>query len=265
MFKVNNNKCINCFSCINDCPTRTITSIDNKITIQDENCIFCGHCYAICPTEAVISSSIPDKKINYNISEDDYLNFLKSKRSIRQFQNKEIDKLMIKKLIEAGRFTATGRNLQDVRFIVFTKDKSELLKLTLRTLNFLGKELLKTKKNHFAKYAKLFIKMYENYNSPETECEDRLFFNAPLVLVIVSQDKTNGVLVSKNIDNMASFMNLGCFYSGFFIKACEYSPELRNFLALRENENISACLVIGYPKVIYKRNAPRNIPHISWR
>lgn len=265
MFKVNNNKCINCFSCINDCPTKTIFSIDNQVVIKDENCIQCGHCYAICPTEAVISSDTPEKLESFSISEDDYLNFLVSKRSIRQFQNKKIDIEKIKKLIEAGRLTATGRNLQDVRFIVFSNEIENLTKVSLEALNTLGDNLLKTKSTQFMRYAKLFKNLYESYNNSKEKYEDRLFFNAPLILLIVSQNKTNGVLASKNIDNMVSFMGLGCFYSGFFTRACEDSQALKDFLKLKENEEVSACLVIGYPKISYRRGVPRKKADISWR
>lgn len=265
MFKIDQNKCIKCKSCIKDCPTKTITFEENSVLINNDNCILCGHCYAICPIDAVISDNTPEELKPYNISADDFLNFIKSKRSIRQFKNKSIEKEIIEKLVEAGRFTATGRNLQDVRYIAVTDEIETLRELTLKALSSFGKELLKDRENRFSKYAKLFINMYKSYNNSKETFEDRLFFNAPLVLIFVSKDLTNGVLASKNIDNMTTFMNLGGFYSGFFTKACAHNKELRDFLNLKDDEIVSACLVIGYPKISYKRGVSRKKATISWR
>lgn len=265
MFKINQNRCIKCKSCIEDCPTKTITFTENDVLINNDNCILCGHCLAICPVDAVTSDTPYEELKPYSISADDFLNFIKSKRSIRQFENKAVKREVIEKLLEAGRFTATGRNLQDVRYIVVTNDIEKLRELTLKALYSFGKELLKDKESRFSKYANRFINMYESYNNSKETFKDRLFFNAPLVLIIVSKDLTNGILASKNIDNMVTFMDLGSFYSGFFTKASTYSKELSDFLNLKDDEIVSSCLVIGYPKISYKRGVPRKKATISWR
>jgi len=59
---------------------------------------------------------------------DDFLRFLKIRRSIRAFQAKAIPKKKLEAIVDAARFAATARNLQPWEFVVIT-DKEVLSKL----------------------------------------------------------------------------------------------------------------------------------------
>ena len=54
-------------------------------------------------------------------------------------------------------------------------------------------------------------------------------------------------------------------YSGFFTRAAAHSKEMREYLNLNPNEQVFACLVIGYPSVKYQRTVPRKEVKIIWR
>ena len=53
----------------------------------------------------------------------DAIECILTRRSIRKFLDKEIEKEKIEKIIEAGRWTPTGKNAQDVSYIVIDKKK----------------------------------------------------------------------------------------------------------------------------------------------
>lgn len=59
---------------------------------------------------------------------NNYLNFLKCRRSVRTFQNKNITKKTLEQIVEVARFSATARNLQPWEFVVVT-DKNKLSRL----------------------------------------------------------------------------------------------------------------------------------------
>jgi len=42
--------------------------------------------------------------------------------SMRIYKNKQVEKGIIEKIIEAGRFTPTGSNKQNVRYVIVEKD-----------------------------------------------------------------------------------------------------------------------------------------------
>jgi nitroreductase len=59
---------------------------------------------------------------------DDFLKFLKIRRSIRSFDKKSIAKNQLERIVDAARFAPTARNLQPWEFVVVTdKEKLSLL------------------------------------------------------------------------------------------------------------------------------------------
>ena len=98
MFNVNKEKCIGCSQCVKDCPVSAISLVDNKAEINNERCFKCGHCIAICPVEAVSTDDynmeevIPYDKESFSVEADNLLNFIKFRRSVRRFKDKEVEK-----------------------------------------------------------------------------------------------------------------------------------------------------------------------------
>lgn len=98
MFKVDRNKCIACMQCIKDCPASVISLKDGKADINNEGCIKCGHCIAVCPVEAVstddynMNEVVPYNKETFSVNPENLLNFIKFRRSVRRFKNKEVEK-----------------------------------------------------------------------------------------------------------------------------------------------------------------------------
>ncbi len=44
--------CKDCYSCLRNCPVKSIKFVDNKAEIIEEQCILCGHCVNVCPQNA---------------------------------------------------------------------------------------------------------------------------------------------------------------------------------------------------------------------
>lgn len=133
MMIVDKEKCVGCGLCVKDCFPNDIEINGNKAEIKNVRCMKCGHCIAVCPKGAVSTDeyNMEDVK-DYNESEfkiesEKLLNFIKFRRTTRQFKDKEVEKEKILKIIEAGRFTQTGTNSQNVSYVV-VEDNIELLK-----------------------------------------------------------------------------------------------------------------------------------------
>ena len=155
MYIVSEDLCIGCGKCVSDCFVKDIEMLDNKAVINNKHCIKCGHCIAICPSDAVRTDTynmeevIPYNKEKFDIEADQLLNFIKFRRTIRQFKSKDVKEEKINKIIEAGRFTQTGSNAQDVSYIVVKEGLSELRALTLKRLNDLGQYILTNLNLHY--------------------------------------------------------------------------------------------------------------------
>lgn len=108
------------------------------------------------------------------------------------------------------------------------------------------------------RYKDRFINMYENRFN-----DDKLFFKAPMLLVITSSSKINGILAADKIELMANMMGLGVLFSGFIEMAINHSEELIKKFRLKRNVTC-ACMLIGYPDISYKCTAPRKNINVDW-
>lgn len=273
MFKVDRDLCIACRRCIRDCPTNDILLREGKAHVKNENCIKCGHCVAICPTYAVSTDDysmdevIPYNEENFKIMPDTLLNFIKFRRSIRRFTAKEVEDEKIKQIIEAGRFTQTGTNRQDVSYIVLKEKLDEIRTLAYEVLKQKGEYILahlSPETQHLERYATLWTQMHKAYHE-DSKAHDRLFCNAPLAIIVVAHDQLDGGLASSNMELMTDALGLGTYFNGFFQVAAQDNPQLLNALQIPEGKKIVSCMVIGYPSVAYQRTVPRKEAEIVWQ
>lgn len=68
---------------------------------------------------------------------------MKFRRSVRLFKKDEIEEEKIEKIIDAGRFTQTSTNMQDVSYTIVKDSIPELRRMTLGTLNAMADKMLK--------------------------------------------------------------------------------------------------------------------------
>jgi NAD-dependent dihydropyrimidine dehydrogenase PreA subunit len=54
-YKINNDVCVSCGSCKENCPVDCITEANGVYTINPDECVDCGTCEANCPASAVAS------------------------------------------------------------------------------------------------------------------------------------------------------------------------------------------------------------------
>ncbi|MFA6708651.1 MAG: nitroreductase family protein [Fusobacterium sp.] len=270
MFRVNNEKCIGCGLCIEDCFVKDISFINNKAFIKNKDCIKCGHCIAICPVNAVSTDEysmdevIEYSKETFDVKSENLLNFIKFRRTIRKFKDKEIEEEKLLKIIQAGRYTPTAANVQNVSYVVVREKINELRELVLESLNDLAEKAMKKSINEKElKYARLWKMMYKVFKKNPNK-QDSLFFFSKNIIIITSPNELNAGLASSNMELMCNALGLGALYSGFFILASQNSDRIREFLNLEENSKIINCMIIGYPDVKYLRTAPRKESSIKW-
>ena len=244
---INIEKCIGCGLCASDCPASHLVIKDKKASIQNNVCIGCGHCYAICPKEAIIIDGYDYSNIHEvvpftNFDSEEFLKAIHSRRTIRKFADKEISKEDVDKILDAGRYSPTGANAQDVAFTILGSKQDEIEKICVKLFRF------------GVNSAKKFSKGLSGIN-----IDDKFFFKGSKLVVLVSaKSKLNGGLAAGYMEMMAATLGIGTLYSGFFETCFALSPKLRRIIKLPKGHDLCACMVFGYPKVKYQRTAPRN-------
>src|SRR6056297_2824821 len=115
--EIDNEKCISCGNCVATCPSKVFLMDDQQPEVKyPKVCIECTHCIATCPTDAVSISGYPlnsfSKLKESTISYDMFKNFLFSRRSIRNYKDKKIEREKLEKLLDAMKTSPTGENAQ---------------------------------------------------------------------------------------------------------------------------------------------------------
>lgn len=270
MIAINENKCIGCGLCVKDCFTKDIEMTDHKAKSKRIRCIECGHCIAVCPKSAItlenypMSEIIEYKKGEFEIDKNQYLRSLKYRRTIRQFTNKQVENQKIENIIEAGRYSPTGGNQQNVSFCVVRNDIDTLRDMAIDELNKIANLSNEEKeKMNISWYGDLWKQMYLDYHDQNRK--DGLFFDAGTVILVISKSVQNACIAAAHMETMVYAQGLGMLYSGFFTRAVAHSKEMKEYLKLNQEQEVVACLVIGYPSIKYQRTVPRKEAEIVWR
>jgi len=244
----------------------------------------CGHCVAICPKQAISHKEIHPEWIRPVIKEnkpsyEQVLEMIRSRRSIRAFKDKSVDKEDIERIIQGASLAPSGMNSQSTEFIAI-QNKDTLNKIVDFSYQFLasGIKLLRNplgrmmmrvvvgrEINSVIAYLdefKIFTKAYE-------DGQDKILHNAPwLMLFHANADApmadVNASLALQNATYVCEGLNLGCFFSGIVLAAAQNDKKIPGLLSLPENHKIYGALVIGHPKFKYKNWIQRREPKITW-
>ena len=264
---VDKEKCVGCGLCARDCLRNTIFMRDGKAEIDVSGCIKCGHCIAVCPQDAVTLGSIENTKWDSDGSGPDrgsapdaeaFLDFLKFRRSIRQYKKQEIEPEKLEMIIEAGRYSPTAGNRQQNRFIILKEKVEQVREASIKVLKDAAE-------NHAIDlgareiYRKSWARMYDDYTAGHC---DRLFFDAPAVILIVSDESNHyaeidGGIAASRMELQANALGLGVCYIGFLNTAMEFDGRIKELAGLKEGEKLAVAFATGYPDVEYMRPAPR--------
>lgn len=258
MIAINRDLCTGCGLCAGICEFHDIAMENGLPVFQGQACCDCGHCLAICPQKAI---SLPQCDMSlvkeydpatFDVDGDRLLNFIRFRRSIRKFQNRDVPQADIERLLQAGRFSPTACNNQDVRYIVVHKDRSEVMELLwdglLTYARSIGDADLEARCRQHS----------------ETGV-DTLSYGCSHLIFVLCGRQLNGGIAACSIELMAHAMGLGALYLGLGEKAVSVSPKLQQYLGLSDNLGLCAILCIGYPAVHFRRTVPRNPLQAEWR
>lgn len=263
MIQINQEHCIGCGLCVQDCIAENLLLQNGKAVAQND-CLKCGHCVAVCPQQAVtIPGYDMDDVEPYHIviEPGQLLQAIKSRRSIRNYQTKQIKHHVMQDILNAGRYTATAKNTQGCRF-VFVQEQLE----TFKAMVWQQIKEAVERGNLPDTVPPYMLDNYKNflYLKQQEPSVDFLFRNAPAVLFIAAVTPIDAGLAAQNMELMMLAHGLGALYNGYLNFTIHLAPELLQWLGLEEKKSY-ICMLFGYPAVHYIKTAPRKSADVIWR
>lgn len=274
--------CIQCGACVDVCPARVFVKGESVRPARPGGCILCGHCVAVCPVDAVEhrgfdGQEFPPIPADASLGVDALVGFLRSRRSVREFRQKDVPREVLEKLLDIARYAPTASNAQDVRFIVIT-DREKMKALSRRTTGWVPvlEKLVRvpgvlTWAGKTWGQARLegYLASLEGFAEVLHAGGDPIFYNAPALLITHAHKKNafgieNSAYATYHIALAAHAMGLGTCMIGFLTTAARYDPVVRRLVGIPRGHRIATALVVGYPIHRYRRLVPRRQPRVMW-
>lgn len=271
LISIDEQKCKKDGFCAAECPAAIIRlqekdAYPDMVAGGEELCLRCGHCVAVCPHGALshkhspleASPSIDPKLV---LTEQQAVQFLRSRRSVRFFRDKPVEKEKIQRLIEIARYAPTGSNSQLVEWLV-VNDKSKIDNIVGLTIDFF-RRLFKEGPQAMA------IASLPRAVAAWEAGYDAVLRNAPaLVVASAPQEAFNGMidvtLALCYLDLMAPILGLGTCWAGMLQLALLFSPAIKEALGVPAGHPHHYPMMLGYPKPKYYRLPERKHPKITY-
>ncbi len=257
--------------CAMVCPFRLLAlevgkTFPQPVSGGEERCIQCGHCQAVCPHGALtLQGTAPDwppfeadRLPNF----DQLSQLVRGRRSIRSYKEKAVDTKLLRRCIELAHFAPTARNSQQIGWLV-VDNKAELRRLTEHAFDWM-RHLLATKDPMAEHYGvQGLIRAWEKgYDGILRHAPGLVVMHGPAGYRLAQMDST---IYLTTFELVAFSQGIGTCWAGFFQIAASSWPPLQEALHLPDGHELTAAMMVGYPRIKYQRLPARQDTQISWR
>lgn len=282
---IDNDKCTGCGNCVSVCKDFSIELYDGKVRKSNNpcfGCIACGHCMAICPTGAITISG-------REISSDDLfeipsfaeaahyeslLSLYQRRRSIREFTDRQVDPVIVEKILAAARTAPMGLPPSDVNVMIlnnkeavrrFATDFCEYLEGMKWFVSDWFLALMrpfwgKSNDEMFKGFVKPLFNVYTGYMEKGVNLVN---YDAPLAMYFYGSpytDPADPIVAATVAMYAAESLGLGtCMLGGVhpLIQYGRKARKLREKYQIRYQSREGLFVIFGYPDVKYRKGIRR--------
>lgn len=282
---INSEKCIGCGLCVKVCKDFSLEIRDNKVYQSPKSCfgcIACGHCMAICPNGAIeirgrtLSKEdlfdLPKKEFFSNYSS--LFSLCQSRRSVREFKDKEVERNLIEKILTLARTSPMGLPPSDVNVLIFdkkektnqfAKDFCEYLKGIKWLFSDLSLFLMRPflSKANYEMFKDFIQPMFSIYQESMDRGENVITYDAPIAIYFYGSpysDPADPIIAATYAMLAAESLGLGTCMLGAIhplIQNGRKAEKFRKAHGIKYKSREGLFLILGYPDVEYNKGIKR--------
>lgn len=267
LLTVDTGKCLKCGLCAECCPACIISLGDNgPECLFERGCMACGHCVAVCPVAALDNKLAPlaaQEPVTMPVLDAaTAYNFLRMRRSVRLFKDDAPSEAEITEMLNVARYAPTAGNSQDISYIVI-RDRQKISAIAAAVAAWMEREVAEATENK--RYFQAVLRAYRDRG------KDIIARNAPcLIFAVTRRLNITGISNAEESWAYASLyaptIGLGTTVAGF-IQSCGsagYQP-LLELVGVEPRKKIVGALMVGYPRVQFKRMPERQSLKVEFR
>ena len=276
-------------TCADVCPENAIEMVNSKpATVEEraDGCILCGQCIAVCPTEAL---AMPDLDAD-NFSKlaprpfgyDEFFEFLRSRRSVRTFKDRPVEREVIDKILTAAATAPMGvpphttevvviNDPEERRFLLdeLVKHYDQMIRAFSKPIGraivrlSAGAETYGVLKNHVIDIAREANELYRRDGT------DRYMYQAPALMIFHANRwgmsyQENAHLVCHHAMLAAVSLGLGTTIIGMIAPVVDREKSLRTRYGIPDDHRVLTSLIMGYPKYRYRQGIHRDLAGVTF-
>jgi len=286
---IDRQRCTACGLCAKVCAGAPLTMEDGEVKVDQSRwfgCIGCGQCVAVCPAgcisidgrdlrpDDVFQPAPMQSKATY-----EQLNALMEwRRSARNFQEREVEKELVDKIIEAASTAPMGVPPSEVGVLVMDgRDKVRRIRADLldaiRSMKWLFSPTflvlmrpIMGRENYVA-FKSFVAPVAEIYLDGDRQGIDWFFHGAPLAIYFYGTpfaDPADPVIAATHAMLAAESLGLGTCMLGFPGHVLKYSKKLKGKYGLPAKMQPGLMLIAGYSDVKYQRGVKRRFAELKY-
>lgn len=281
--------CTVCGLCVSICPSGTLRLGDDGVRVDpdtDFGCVACGQCMAICPSGAATVSGrclspadrLPLPPAEAMAGDAQLAALLLRRRSRRHFEEREVPRELVERVIELASTAPIGVPPSEVRLTVFhgrdkvrgfAADVVDVMRRGLPTLRFMAGPLMRplVGKAASAMFKSFVIPLAETVTGEADRGRDVLFYDAPAAILFSqpAYGEADGDIVATYAMLAAESLGLGTCMIG---SASPFLARARSLLAkygLPAKPKLGLVLVMGYAKYPrFQYGVRRSLAGVNW-
>jgi nitroreductase/NAD-dependent dihydropyrimidine dehydrogenase PreA subunit len=263
--------CSTCGTCIQICALGLIMKGKGNMPFMPDEvgafCTKCGNCEAFCPEGAIL----PEYDTRYpTLSEEDTQGitagslglYMRQRRSVRNYQDKMVDRETIEDILDIVRYSPSGMNNQPVNWLI-VHDPAKVRKLTSITIDWMRSIRDSDTEHPLKPILPSLVSAYESGKDP-------ICRGAPHVAVAHAASAnpmayTDSLIAMSWLELAAPAFGLGACWAGFLKIAASSCQALLDELGLPEGHEVQYAMMFGYPEYKVYGIPGREPARITWK